>query len=398
MTSYTAARGLLIAQARSFGNERIGLDEAYGRVLSEAIRADRDYPPFDRSSVDGYAIRYQDIGGGIRHFSIIETIYAGAAGERAIHPGECYKIMTGAPVPGAADMVIRREDVEESAGSMVIGAGPFRQRQNISVRGEDLRAGDRVIDSNRLCEPALMGLLATLGKSELTVERLPRVALFTTGNEVVPVGASVSPVQIRNSNRWLLQSFLKKWGINPSVNAHIPDDREMLRRHLENVCTGAAPADLIILSGGVSAGDADHVPGVLEELGVENLFYKVSIKPGKPAWCGVAPAGGMVFALPGNPFSCLAGFVLLVQPWLQASFGLEVSKPLGFPLRVARKKRTILDEFFPVQVNGSPAVLEQVVLNGSGDIRLGPGAHALALHPAAGGDLAEGAICDCYLF
>jgi molybdopterin molybdotransferase len=398
MINYTTARDLLIAQARSFGKERIGLDEAYGRVLSESILADRDYPPFDRSSVDGYAIRYQDIDQGIRQFSIIETIYAGAAGERVIGPGECYKIMTGAPVPGAADLVIRREDVQESEGKMAIGAGPFRQRQNISSRGEDLRAGDKVIDSNRLCEAALMGLLATLGKDELTVERLPRVALFTTGNEVVPVGDPVSPVQIRNSNRWLLQSFLNKWRISPSVHAHIPDERELLRRHLEIVCMGPAAADLIILSGGVSAGDADHVPGVLEELGVKKLFHKISIKPGKPAWCGVAPGGGMVFALPGNPFSCLVDFVLLIQPWLYASFGLAVPEPLGFPLRVARKKRTLLDEFFPVQVNGSPAALEQIVLNGSGDIRLGPGAHALALHPAADSDLAEGAICDCYLF
>src|SRR5450432_2225914 len=124
MTNYTAARDLLIAQAHSFGKDRIGLDEAYGRVLSEKILSDRDYPPFDRSSVDGYAIRYSDIGQGIRQFTIVETIYAGAAGTRSIQSGECYKIMTGAPVPADADAVLRREDVDETEPEITIGSGP----------------------------------------------------------------------------------------------------------------------------------------------------------------------------------------------------------------------------------------------------------------------------------
>src|SRR5450432_1738533 len=124
MISYTAARDLLITQACSFGKERIGLEEAYGRVLSEKVMADRDYPPFDRSSVDGYAIRYGDIGEGLRQFRIAETIYAGSAGTRSIHSGECYKIMTGAPVPADADAVLRREDVDETEPEITIGSGP----------------------------------------------------------------------------------------------------------------------------------------------------------------------------------------------------------------------------------------------------------------------------------
>jgi molybdopterin molybdotransferase len=256
-----------------------------------------------------------------------------------------------------------------------------------------MRQGDTVISGSRLCEPALMGLLASLGKDRLVVEKLPRVALFTTGNEVVQVDEEPGPVQIRNSNRWLLQSFLKKWGISPSHYQHIPDDRETTRRILSSVS-----ADMIILSGGVSAGDADYVPGVLEELGVKKLFHKLSIKPGKPVWCGITPEGSMVFALPGNPFSCLVGFVLLIQPWLQTCFGLPVDDPMGLPLRSARKKRTVLDEFFPVRAEGSPARLESVALNGSGDIRLGPGANALALHPAESGDLSEEEIVRYYTY
>src|ERR1700733_10921013 len=134
MTHYKAARELVIAQARSFGKERIGLEEAYGRVLSEKILADRDYPPFDRASVDGYAIRYDDIGQGIRHFAIMETIYAGSAVTRSIRSGECYKIMTGASVPAGADAVIRREDVQESEQAIVIGPLSYRRHQYISGR------------------------------------------------------------------------------------------------------------------------------------------------------------------------------------------------------------------------------------------------------------------------
>jgi molybdopterin molybdotransferase len=403
MISYTGARKLLIAQARSFGKERIGLAEAYGRVLSETILADRDYPPFNRSSVDGYAIRHHDLEQDIRHFAIVETIYAGFAGTTLIRSGECYKIMTGAPVPAGADAVIRREDTEEGEDAIVVGIDACRPFIHISRKGEDMRSGDTVIDRPSLCEPALVGLLASLGKSELTVARLPRIAILTTGNEVVPVESPVSAVQIRNSNRWLMQSFLKKWEISPGAGncVHVPDDRALLRSAVERVVLGSpgqSPADLVLLSGGVSAGDADYVPGVLEELGVSPLFHKLAIKPGKPAWCGVSPAGGMVFALPGNPFSCLVGLVLLVQPWLYASFGLPVPEPLGLPLHKARKKRTPLDEFFPVRMDGSPAGLEPVVLNGSGDIRLGPGANALALHPAECNELAEGAITSCYPF
>lgn len=429
MISYTDARKLLIARARSFGKERIGLAEAYGRVLSEIIRADRDYPPFDRSSVDGYAINTGDLEKGIREFTVAETIYAGAKGVRSIQSGECYKIMTGAPVPAGADAVIRREDVQEGPreerqeypreegqedGQRILtGTATCRPFQNIARKGEDMHAGDTILEKARRCEPALVGLLASLGKYELVVERLPRVALLTTGNEVMPVESEVREEQIRNSNRWLLQSFLNKWGISPSQYEHVPDDREVLRAVLEKIvgpgvgsssgaASGSRPesaaADLIILTGGVSAGDADHVPGVLDELGVRRLFHKLAIKPGKPAWCGVAPGGGMVFALPGNPFSCLVGFVLLIQPWLSACFGLPVPEPLGLPLRTPRKKRSQLDEFFPVRIAGSPAGLEPVALNGSGDVRLGPEANALALHPVDSPDLAGGTITQCYPF
>ena len=387
MINYREAQQILVARARSFGRERVGLEQAYGRVLTERIRADRDYPPFNRSTMDGYAIRYSDWESGIRDFSITEVIYAGALPAKTIGPGECYKIMTGAAVPQGADAVIRKEEVEEDARWIHTGQAVCLPFQNIASRGEDLQSGDTVIQAACLCDPSVMGLLASVGKEQVEVEKLPAVSLFTTGNEIVPFDAPASLLQIRNSNRWVLESlFAGGGGIRPRSFAHLPDDRRLLHSSLE----AALGSDLIVLSGGVSAGDADFVPGVLEEIGVRKLFHKVAIKPGKPVWCGILPNGGMVFALPGNPFSCLVTFRLFIQSYLNACFGLSGPIRFELPLQAAKIKKTVLDEFFPVRITGDPAWLDQVPLNGSGDIRLGLRANALGLHPAAAGGLEAG--------
>jgi molybdopterin molybdotransferase len=419
MLNYTEAQKIVSEKARSFGREKLALENSYGRVLAEPLVADRDYPPFHRSSMDGYAIRYSDFEKGIRRYTVTEIIYAGAANTKPLLSGECYKIMTGSPVPPDADTVIRKEDTEAIADTRIqvdIRLDSCRPFQNIARRGEDIHAGDTAIDKACIIGPAVIGLLASLGKNEFTVECLPRVALFTTGNEVVPVESSVNKVQIRNSNRWLLQSLLMGWGISPFLYEHVPDSKEALRHSLAKALPGKPasaatpsfagssvrdnplPADIIILSGGVSAGDADYVPGILEELGVQKLFHKITIKPGKPVWCGITPGGGMVFALPGNPFSCMVGFVLLIQHYLHACFGLPPQQKREIPLEGARKKKTLMDEFFPVRLAGSPAKLIPVDINGSGDIRLGLHADALALHPAASGDLPEGAPLAAFFF
>ncbi len=386
MISYLEAQKILISHAHSFGSGTISLDRADGRVLTGPIRADRDYPPFNRATMDGYALRLAELLQGIREFKVVETIFAGSAATRQLSAGDCYRIMTGAPVPVDADMVVRREDTMEEGSMMRVLNEPGKPFLNIARRGEDICEGDIVIDSPCICEPAIIGLLASLGQKELTVARRPRVALVTTGDEVVPMEMQPGPTQIRNSNRWLLQSLLKKWQIEPWFYEHAPDDKVSLKAILGE----ALKADIIILCGGVSAGDADYVPEMLEASGVTRLFHKLAIKPGKPVWCGISDGNTMVFALPGNPFSCLVGFILLIQPYLQACFGLPVSAPLSLPLASPKRKKTPLDEFFPVRVHGAPTRLHEVSLNGSGDIRLGMQANALALHPAETGDIPQG--------
>jgi molybdopterin molybdotransferase len=396
MVNFKEAREIVMGQARSFGTEELRLEEAFGRVLAGQVRADRDYPPFPRATMDGYALQRADLIAGIRNFRILETVFAGTEARSVIGTGECYKIMTGAPVPAGADIVLRREEVAESGEDMLVGKRVpevWRPFLNIARQGEDLQAGELVIDQPCRCEPAVMGVLATLGQSSVSVMKYPRVALVTTGNEVVEPGVLPGPAQIRNSNRWMLDAALRKKGIATAVKLHVGDDPDELKKTVGAVI----PADVLILTGGVSAGDADHVPAVLAELGVKQLFHKIAMRPGKPSYCGLAPGGGIVFALPGNPFSCLVNFALLIGPFLDVCQGLDLGVPLGFPLGEGRRKRTPLDEFFPVRIGGSPAEVTQVPLNGSGDIRMGMRANALVLHPAGREDIPAGAMVDCYL-
>ena len=386
MISYPEAQDIVKGQARSFGTEQVPLEKADGRVLTGMVRADRDYPPFNRATMDGYALRYEDLDKGLRQFSIVAAIYAGGNTNIPIQSGECYKIMTGAAVPPSADIVIRREDTTEGERQIEIHAARFTPFLNIARQGEDLQQGETVIAKPCICEPSVMAVLATLGQQDVTVARRPTVALITTGDEVVPVGAPVGAVQIRNSNHWLLRSLLRKWQIEPVSHIHVADDKTALEAALNK----ALQADVVIMSGGVSAGDADYVPEMLQAAGVRCLFHKLAIKPGKPVWCGISQANTMVFALPGNPFSSLVGFTLLVRPYLQACFGLETTGLQSLPINVYKKKVTPMDEFFPVRIQGAPSRLQPVARNGSGDIRLAMEAKALALHPAESQDLEAG--------
>ena len=394
MLYFKDAQSIILENATSFGTETITLDDAYGRIVAEDIFADRDYPPFNRSAMDGYAFMFSDFESGIRIYELVEVIFAGMEHKAVLQKGQCYKIMTGAAVPDAANVVVRREDCEENGNEVTIKVSDVIPFQNIAKKGEDLQKGKLALQAPLICKPAVMGVLASLGAFQIEVKKRPQVALFTTGNEVVHAKDPVSKVQIRNSNQWVLQSLLKKNGITPSIYEHILDDENSLQVAIKK----GLEQDIIILSGGVSAGDADYVPKVLQHLGVNMLFHKVAIKPGKPIWCGKLPAGGMVFALPGNPFSCLVTFTLFVQPYLNACFGVEPETIVQLPLQFNRKKKSSLDEFFPVIIKGHPTGLHPLQINGSGDIRLAFEANALAHHPSDKEELYEGTYTEAYLF
>jgi molybdopterin molybdotransferase len=391
MLSYIEAQRIIKSFAHSFGTENVLLDDALGRVIAEDVFADRDYPPFNRSAMDGYAIKAEDLQNGIRQFEILDTIYAGGTSKKELASGQCYKIMTGAAVPLAANAVIRKEDAEQKDGSVSFLIDEIKPFQNIARRGEDLKKGDLVLNKSVRCNASITGLLASVGKQEVLVESLPTVAIVTTGNEVIQLGIEVNDVQIRNSNFYVLKALLKNWDIKPSYHNHVIDDPKEIFSSLEK----ALQYDIVIVNGGVSAGDADYVPSVLKQLGAEQLFHKVAIRPGKPFWCGHKEKT-MVFALPGNPLSCLVTFTLFIRHYLESCFGLS-SFLLSLPIAEERKQRVKLDEFFPVEIKGEPSQFQPVSFNGSGDIRLGFEAHAYAIHPADKLQLKTGEIINSYL-
>jgi molybdopterin molybdotransferase len=199
-------------------------------------------------------------------------------------------------------------------------------------------------------------------------------------------------VQIRNSNSHVLKACLKKWSIVPDSCKHVHD----LVDEIEFAIAGSLSSDMIIICGGVSAGDADYVPGVLHKLGAERIFHKVAIKPGKPIWFGKIHDGPIVFALPGNPLSCLVTFKLFIEYFLTHCFGLGEPFQLAFPLKGTRLKKNALDEFFPVNITGVPSFYDPVPFNGSGDITAALHARAIARHPATIAELSNGAIVHGY--
>lgn len=378
LLGFAEARQIVLNQSRTFGTEKILLNDCLGRILAEPVMADRDYPPFNRAAMDGYALSLKDLEKGIRRFSIAETIFAGDIPGKVLSEKQCYKIMTGAAVPEPADIVIRKEDSSESDGYVQVHTEQFHFYQHISKRGEDVRCGEAVIPASAVCTPPVVSVLAALGMQELVVQKLPKVAIFTTGNEVVAVGQPVTSVQIRNSNLHLFKALLRKWQIIPYLTAHLPDNKD----DLYQVIGKAMQADIIIISGGISAGDADYVPQVLESLGVKKLFHKVNIKPGKPVWCGLTADEGIVFALPGNPFSSLVTFTLFTEPYLWHCLSGREPQIMKFPISVPRTKNNNLDEFFPVKIQTSPFAVIPLSFNGSGDILAALHADGILHHPA----------------
>ena len=391
MLSYIEAQNIIKSFARSFGTENVSIDNALGRVLAEDVFADRDYPPFNRSAMDGYAIRKEDFENGIKEFRVCDTIYAGGVTDKIISPGQCYKIMTGAAVPLSANAVIRREDAKENDLEVTFLLDEVKPFQNIARKGEDLKKGVLVLGKSVRCNPSIVGLLASIGKYEICVEALPKVAVITTGNEVVDAYEEARDVQIRNSNFYVLKSLLKKWNIPVSFYQHVLDDP----KQITSAIAKALECDIVIINGGVSAGDVDYVPEVLNASGVEQLFHKVAIRPGKPFWCGCKDAT-MVFALPGNPLSCLVTFTIFIQHFLECCFGIA-SSSLSLPLESERKQRVKLDEFFPVKMEGVPARFVPVLFNGSGDIRLAYEAQALAIHSSDKPALKQGETIVAFL-
>jgi molybdopterin molybdotransferase len=342
MLTVEEARRIVLEHARPLGDlaQTVPLN-AENRVLGEEVRADLDSPPFDKSLVDGYAVRSADLAEpGPTPLAIVDEITAGRTPSRALGPGLCARIMTGAPLPEGADAVVMHERTELLGDGRVAVPGPVAPGENRLLRGAEMRAGEVVLRPGRRLGAPEHGVLASVGRLTIRVRTAPELLVVTTGDELVEVGETPGPGQIRNSNAWLLRALLRDAGHPRVRSATVGDDLDALRRVFGGAVEPDANVDVLAVSGGVSEGTLDLVPRALEEVGVRQVFHKVRLKPGKPLWFGVGPERGdrppvLVFGLPGNPVSGLVGSLLFVIPALNVLAGLERPGPCTLRLPLA---------------------------------------------------------------
>lgn len=318
MIDIQQATELILASARSFGTEKVPLQECLGRILAQDMAADRDFPPFHRVTMDGIAIFGEAYESGQRIFPVQGTQAAGAPPLSLNDKAGALEVMTGAMLPAGADTVIRYEDIKIEHGQATIVEGAaVKTGQNVHLQGTDRRQSDIIVKAGAPLSPAELGVAATVGLSDLYVQRMPRAVIVSTGDELVPVSTVPAPYQIRTSNAYTIQAALRRWGVAAEL-LHISDELEATRAELRR-CLQAY--DFILLSGGVSKGKFDYVPAALADLGVKKHLHKVKQRPGKPFWFGELPGQCTVFALPGNPVSSFMCTQRYVGPWLRKCLG-----------------------------------------------------------------------------
>ena len=322
MITVEEAENIILSHSLSLPAESIPLDQCYGRVLREDLFADRDFPPYNRVTMDGIAIDYTSFSAGKRTMGIDGVAAAGSPQLSLTDKEACLEVMTGSILPKGTDTVIRYEDVEITDKKATIREENIRQGQNIHYQGEDRLKGDLVVKKGVKLSSTEIGICATIGKSVVSVSQLPRVMVISTGDELVGIEETPKPHEIRQSNVYTLRSTLTKLGIQ-AESAHLRDDKEEIRMKLSQFIESH---DVIILSGGVSKGKFDFLPATLDSLGVRKLFHKVKQRPGKPFWFGVHPDGCVVFALPGNPVSSFMCMQRYFTPWLNRSLGITVDQ------------------------------------------------------------------------
>jgi len=304
-------------------SESLAIRDAFGHVLAESIISPLNVPPHANSAMDGYALRAADLPAtGDTTLKVIGTALAGNPFAGTVHEGDCIRIMTGAKMPAGADTVIMQEHVQRQDDSITIGAG-HKAGQNVRHPGEDIAEGSTVLTAGQLIGPAELGLLASLGIAKVETFRRLRVAFFSTGDELQPVGTKLEEGQIYDSNRYTLHGMLTQLGVEVIDMGVIRDEPGAIEAAFNQA---AAQADAIITSGGVSVGEADFIKATLENLGKID-FWRIAMKPGKPLAVGKIQQA-LFFGLPGNPVSVMATFYLFAMPALRQMMGQTVTSPL----------------------------------------------------------------------
>jgi molybdopterin molybdotransferase len=389
------ARERLAAALRPLPVESVSLQDALGRVLAEPVVADRDFPPTDRSAMDGFAVRSADLPspGTLR---VVAEVAAGTDPTGVeVGAGDACRVFTGAVIPHGADAVVMVERCEEDrdAGTVRVDDRPSAG-QHIRHGGQDLAAGETVLSPGARIRPAEIAALASVGCVDVPVHRVPTVSVLSTGDEIVTPDREPAPHQVRNSNAAMLVAQVREAGYAAIDLGHAPDRPDELRQKLAL----GLESDLLLVTGGVSVGDYDLVPDTLAELGVETLFHGIAMKPGKPILAGRTRAGGVVLGLPGNPLSVFVGFKLFGESVLKAMSGIEDywPRPRFVTLTGAIRRRPGRETYHLATIEGDEAT--PVSSTGSGDVLSLARGNALVVTEADASEAPAGATLRAFPF
>ena len=362
MLTVDQALEILQGSASPLGVVELPLAQALGHALAEEIRADRPLPPFNRVTMDGFALRAADLQSKEQQFDIIGILGAGEDPDVPLGENQAIQIMTGAALPETADAVIQIELASIEGDKVRFDLDSIAAKKNVAQKGEDAQEGQLFFSPGEVITPSMAAFLASVGKANVQVYRKPTMAVLSTGTEILPVEATPKFYQIRDCNSWTIQGMSAALGLESQSLGIALDEEKDLKEKIK----AGLEADVLVLSGGVSMGEFDLVPKILQESGVAQVFHKVFLKPGKPIWFGRHETG-FVFGLPGNPVSVQACFKLFTEPLL---LGLMGHKNPGWgsfwlPLAGDIKKKTEREQFTPAKIEKN--ALAEVRIQGSGD-------------------------------
>jgi len=383
MIDVDEAYKVLFVNIKPVGTEQVALEAALYRTLAVPVRCDVDFPPFDKSAMDGYAVRAADVASAPATLKVVGQIAAGSISEKALAAGEAMQINTGAPMPPGADAVVRVELTElTGSGEAVLIRESVPPGKFITPRATYTSAGQTVLEAGTRMTPLAIGSAATAGAARVTVYRRPKVAILATGDELVEIDRRPVGAQIRDSNRHLLAALITSAHAEPVALTTARDDRESLR---EQILAGFG-SDVLCITGGVSMGAFDYVPEVLEACGARFHIRKMAIKPGRPTIFATSPTGTLIFGLPGNPASAFVSFELLVRPALGALEGRPGTVPpsVRATLRGSVQSTTDRRAYVPARAlvgDDGEWVVETLSWHGSGDSFGMAAANALIVQP-----------------
>lgn len=371
MIPFKEAYNIVVSKVVQLGKtEEVALSQSIGRILAQDVVSDINMPPFRKTAVDGYACRMSDIGSVLE---VIEVIPAGVMPSKTVDKGQCSKIMTGAPIPSGADCVIMVEQTKIIDPNHIEFTGKST-KANICELGEDIKVGDLSIEKGIAIQPKHIAIMAALGCYRPSVTVKPKVSILPTGDELVEPNIKPKGSQIRNSNGYQLVSQVINSGADPIYNGIVGDSREATYKAISEALD---KSDVVILTGGVSMGDFDFVPEIMQQLGVKIHFDSIAVQPGKPTTFGTL-GNKLIFGLPGNPVSSFIQFEMLVKPALMKMMGcnslnpLQVKVPMGIEYRRKLSERlafipaeiTEHNEVLPVDYHGSAHIFALVKANG----------------------------------